>query len=288
VRINLIRYNMKNYFLAMAACAAVALTGCSSKTATTTEQQDEPADKVLVLYYSQTGVTKTVAEELQRQLGADIAEIEAVNPYPDDYDATITRWRQELTDSVKPGIKPLKVNLDDYSTIFLGFPIWGGTYALPIATFVSQNPLKDKTVVTFATFGSGGIGSATADLQKALPEAKVVRGYGVRASRIDKAQAEITRFLIEGGYVDGEIEPLPEYSEQQPVTDDDVKVFNDACSGYRFPLGEPVTVGKRQTPDGVDYKYDVNSKMPDGTDVKATIYVTVPNGQAPEFTLVER
>jgi flavodoxin len=278
---------MKSSIIAMAAAAAV-FTGCSSKSSTAEKQDDNQSDKVLVLYYSQTGTTKTVAEELQKELGADIACIEAVNPYPNDYDATITRWRQELTDSILPEIKPLDVNLDEYSTIFLGFPVWGGTYALPVATFVSQNALKGKKVVTFATFGSGGIGSATADLKKALPEAEVVQGYGVRTARLGKAKDEISRFLIENGYVEGEVEPLPEYSEQAPVTDEEATIFNDACSGYKFPLGTPITVGKRKSPAGVDYKYTAKGQTPDGKEMIATIYVTVENGAKPEFTLVER
>jgi flavodoxin len=274
---------MKTKFIALAAAAAVTFAGYSAKASDT-----EHNDKVLVLYYSQNGTTKTVAEELQHQLGADIACIEAVDAYPQDYESTIARWRKELDANVKPAIKPVNVNFDDYSTIFFGFPIWGGTYALPVATFVSENQLKGKTIVTFATFGSGGIGSATADLAKAWREAKVVKGYGVRAARISKAKDEITRFLIENGYVKGQIEKLPDYSQQTAVTADDVKVFNDACSGYKFPLGTPITVGKRTTPNSTDYKYIVNSKMPNGQEMQATIYVTVETGCAPEFTLVER
>lgn len=275
--------NMKTKFIAMAAAAAVAFSGYSVEVSNTDGQ-----DKTLVLYYSQAGTTKTVAEELQQQLGADIACIEAVVAYPQSYDETIARWRQELNDGTKPAIKPIDVNLDDYSTIFLGFPIWGGNYALPISTFVDEYSLAGKTVVTFATFGSGGIGSATANLAKALPKANVVKGYGVRASRIAKAKSEITRFLIENGYVKGEIEKLPEYSELVAVTPDDVKVFNEACSGYKFPLGTPVSVGKRVTPQGVDYKFLANGQMPDGKSVQTTIYITVESGSAPEFTLVER
>lgn len=278
---------MKRNIITMATIAAISLSSCSSKTADSQQANDAPAEKTLVLYYSQTGTTKAVAEELQRQLGADIACIEAVDPYPADYDATIARWRQELADSVKPAIKPLDVNLDDYSTIFLGFPVWGGTYALPVATFVENNPLKGKKVVTFATFGSGGIDSATEDLVKALPDATVLRGYGVRTARLDKAKDEISRFLIENGYIEGEVEPLPEYSAQVPVTDEDVKIFKQACDGYKFPLGTPLTVGKRQTPNSVDYKFVSDMQMPDGKKVQRNIYVTVEANADPVFTLVQ-
>jgi flavodoxin len=282
---------MTKKIFAMGVGAAVCLsTACTSKTADKAAQtSDEQGGKTLVLYYSQTGATKTVAQELQRQLGdADIAAIEAVDPYPADYDETIKRWRAELDSCTTPEIKPLAVDLDSYSTIFLGFPIWGGTYALPIATFVKDNKLAGKTVVTFATFGSGGIGSATRNLAEALPEAKVTQGYGVRNARLSHAPEELKRFLIEGGYIDGTIEPLPEYSQQTPVTDSEKSIFDAACSGYKFPLGIPETVGKRATPQGVDYKFVAHSKTPDGVEGMSTIYITVPTGGTPEFTLVER
>ena len=274
---------MKRRILTFIAAATVAIAGYSAEPANTKNSKN-----VLVLYYSQSGTTKNVAEELQRQLGADIAANEAVTPYPADYSATIARWNKEKSENIKPEIKPINLNLDKYSTIFLGFPIWGGSYALPVATFVSQNALKGKKVVTFATFGSGGIGSATADLAKALPEANIVKGYGVRAARVDKAKNEITRFLVENGYTTGNVAKLPAYSQQAPVTDVEKKIFNDACSSYQFPLGTPVTFAKRTTPDGTDYMFIANSQGPNGAGAKATIYVTVPTGGTPEFTLVER
>ena len=283
---------MKEQIIAMGLGVLMSVaTGCTAKSdsGSSAAAEDDGGNKTLVLYYSQTGATKTVAEELQRQLGdADIAAIEVAEPYPADYDATIKRWRAEVDSGIIPALKPLTVDLDDYKTIFLGFPIWGGTYALPISTFVKDHDLSGKKVVTFATFGSGGIGSATLDLAQALPEADVYKGYGVRNCRLDKAPAEITRFLKHGGYIKGEVERLPAYSVQEQVTDAERAIFDAACSDYKFPLGEPQTVGRRTTPAGTDYKFKALSTTPDGKEGVITIYVTVNNGEAPEFTLVER
>lgn len=261
---------MKFRLFAVAALAVAALCGCSTS-----------AEKTLVLYYSQTGATKAVAEELQSRLGADIACIEAVDPYGADYAATVARWRQEREAGAKIAIQPLAVNLDDYDIIFLGFPVWGGTYASPMATFLADNSLAGKRVVTFATFGSGGLETATADVVKAQPEATVIKGYGVRNARIGKAAAEIQRFLIGNGYVEGEIAPLP-------VTEEDIAVFDAACGNYQFPLGTPVTVGKRSYDGTEDYRFEVKSQTPDGREASSTIYVIAPQGGTPEFTKVVR
>ena len=80
------------------------------------------AQKTLVLYYSETGTTKTVAEELQKQLGADIESIEAVKPYSGNFQETIQRGQREMQNNQWPELKPLKKEIAKYDVIFLGYP----------------------------------------------------------------------------------------------------------------------------------------------------------------------
>ncbi len=273
---------MKGYKKVVSALAAMSvLVACGAK-----KQQDATV-KYLVLYYSQTGTTKAVAEELQKALGADIDSITLENPYDGTYDETIERSRQERESGVTPALMPLNVNPDDYDVIFLGYPVWFGTYAVPVAGLLKEYDFAGKKVVPFCTFGSGGLESSAEDLRKALPEAEIADGYGVRTARMAAVPKELSRFLVENGYIDGEVETLPEYSEQQPVTDEEITIFDAACSDYRYPLGTPVTVGKRSTADGTDYVYTVKTGNNDGT---ATIYVTVGKEEyaKPEFTRIVR
>ena len=242
------------------------------------------AQKKLVLYYSETGTTKAVAEELQKQLGADIECIEAVTPYSGDFQATIQRSQRERENGETPALKPLKKKIADYDVVFLGYPIWFGTYAMPIATLVKQQDFAGKKVVPFCSFGSGGLNTSSDALKKALPKAKIQEGYGVRTARVSAVTKELDRFLKENGYKKGTIAKLPEYSAQQPVTEKEKALFDAACSSYQFPLGTPSTVGKRTTPDGTDYKFTVKGQSP------SIIYVTVGKepGAKPEFTQVVR
>lgn len=267
------------YFLRMATMAVVALilTACSSK---------ESGNKHLVLYYSQTGATETVALELQKYLGADIEAIELVEPYTGTYAETIERVGKERQEGILPQLKPLKADLSKYEVIFLGYPIWYGTYAMPIASLVLNNDFEGKKIVTFCTFGSGGTEPALADLKKALSKAEVAdNGFGIRNARIAATPKELYRFLVENNHVEGSVEALPGYSEMRPVTEEEKQIFDAACGNYQFPLGTPVLVGKRDTPDGVDYIYSVENR---GT--TCTIYVTVGNDAdtKPEFTRVVR
>ena len=248
------------------------------------------AQKTLVLYYSQTSTTKTVATELQQQLGADIEAIEAVEAYNGNFQETIQRCQREMQEGKTPALKPIKSRLSDYDVIFLGYPIWFGTYAMPIATLVKDCDFAGKTIVPFCTFGSGGLNTSSDALIKALPKAKIAAGYGVRTARVAAAPKELDRFLKENGYKAGTVAPLPDYSAQQPVTEAERALFDAACSSYQFPLGTPKTVGKRTTPDGTDYQFTVTGRGMDGQESTSTIFVTVSNapGSQPEFTQVVR
>lgn len=87
------------------ALAAVALVACTSKQ----KIEETEGPKVLVLYYSQTGATKTVAEEIQKQLAADIEAIEVTEPYDGDFNQTIERCQKEMAEGVTPELTPPQV-----------------------------------------------------------------------------------------------------------------------------------------------------------------------------------
>lgn len=274
---------MKKLLLSLAVLAGLT-------TACTQQKAVEKTNRLLVLYYSENGTTKAVAEELQKQLGADIEAIEAVEPYSGDFQATIERCNKERESGQTPALKALQSNIADYDTIYLGYPIWFGTYAMPIATLVKEQDFEGKTIIPFCSFGSGGLNSSTADLEKALPKAKILKGYGVRTARVASAAKELSRFLIENGYKEGSVEAWPDYSAQQPVTEEEKAIFDAACYDYQFPLGTPETVGKRETSESTDYQFTVKGKGMNGEETTSTIFVTVAKeeGAKPEFTEVVR
>jgi len=160
-----------------------------------TPRKEAPKSKVLVLYYSLTSNTKTVAQEIATGLNADIEEIALVEPYDTAFQATIDRCKADREKGILPEIKPLKSNVADYDWIFIGYPIWFGTYAPPIASLLEKVDLSDKWVVPFCTFGSGGLESSTKDLADKLPKAKIMTGYGVRAARMAAMPKEVEQFL---------------------------------------------------------------------------------------------
>ncbi len=274
---------MKKFVSMMA--IVLALVSCTSP-----NKNNENMKKYLVIYYSQTGATEQVAQEFAKLLDADTLRIEAQQPYDGTYEETIARCQREMAANELPKLKTLDIDLAQYDTIFLGYPIWFGTYARPIATLVQEIDFAGKKIVPFCTFGSGGLNASMKDLSEALPQAEICQGYGVRNARLSKAPAEINRFLIERDYLAGEIEHLPGYFEQQPVSQEEIDIFNAACGDYKYPIGTPVTVGKRGTSTSTDYRYIVNSKDVNGNDTEAIVFVTVENtpDAKPEFTEVVR
>lgn len=267
---------MKSYLMIAAMAVGVFLfTSCGAKNG---------SSKQLVLYYSQTGATEQVAQQIQQLLGADIEAIELENPYSGTYAETIERVGKERQAGTLPKLKALKSDISKYDVIYLGYPIWYGTYAMPISSLVSEYDFAGKKIVVFCTFGSGGLEDGIRDLKKALPEAQIAdNGFGIRNARIASAAKELNRFLIENNYMEGSVEAIPGYSEMRPVTEEEKQLFDAACSDYQFPLGTPVLAGKRGTSDGVDYIFQVESNG-----ATSTIYVTVANGAKPEFTRVVR
>lgn len=267
---------MKKFAILMALFAT--LTACTSKKQA--ENNEPAATKSLVLYYSQTNITKQVAEAIQQLTGADIEAFDAANPYTGDFGATIARCQEEMANGTAPEINALKCDIAAYDTIYLGYPVWFGTYAMPVSGLLKAVDLSGKVIVPFCSFGSGGLNTSTDALKQVLPNATFVPGYGVRTARIAAAKAEVKQFLINSGIIAGEAVVLPEFSEQQPVGDAEKAIFDAACSSYNMPLGTPVTCGSRTLANGTEYLFTVEPA--------AQIFVTVEEGKDPEFTMVNR
>ena len=257
---------MKFKSMALIATTLAATVACTSAP----KKAETVQPKALVVFYSQSNTTRTVAQEIQKQLNCDIAEIECVEPYSGDFGQTIQRWQKEQQEGTLPEIKPLDKNISDYDVIFLGYPIWGGTYAIPVATFLKNTDFAGKKLVPFCTFGSGGLNTSVAALQQSAQNAQILDGYGVRQARVAAAPAEV--------------EQLPDFTEQKDVTDAEKEIFNQACSSYQMPLGNPVTVGSRPIKGGTEYLFTVEGQG----GMKSQIYVLAKENETPEFTQVVR
>ena len=117
--------------------------------------------KILISYFSASGVTKGVAEKIAEYLKGDLWEIEPVNKYTsEDLDWTNKESRSsiEMNDlSSRPEIKNKVSNLSDYDTVLIGFPVWWDLAPTIINTFIEENNLENKKIYIFATSGSSSV-----------------------------------------------------------------------------------------------------------------------------------
>ena len=258
------------------------------------QKEEAPkAPKILVVYYSQTSNTKGVATEIATRLGADLAEIVPVELYDGDFYATIERGKKELDEAAYPEIQPLDVDVANYDVVFLGYPIWFGTYAPPVFTWLDQVDLSGKKVVQFCTFGSGGLESSLVDLAKAEPEAEILPGYGIRAARLEAMPKEIDQFLKANGFMEGEFTKLEEFPKQHAVSEEEAAIFDAAVGDYPMMHAQAKTVASRVIPEGTEYLFtavdlprEEKPDMPPAGEMK--VYVSVIGEEAPVFTKVIR
>lgn len=134
--------------------------------------------KKLVIFYSYTGHTKMIAENIQRKLNCDILEIKPVKPYSTDYQTVVDEEQNNSSVGKTPDIQKIDKNLNDYDEIIIGTPVWWYTIAPVIRTFLTQNDLSNKTIKPFAT-NAGWLGHTFQEIQKLCPNSKVDKGMNI-------------------------------------------------------------------------------------------------------------
>ena len=127
--------------------------------------------KILVSYFSASGVTKVVAENIAEIVGGDLFEIEPVEKYTSadlNWMDKNSRSTIEMNDrSFRPPVKSKVENLNDYQKVVIGFPVWWYTAPTIINTFIEENDLTGKEIYVFCTSGSSGVEDSFNDLKNA-------------------------------------------------------------------------------------------------------------------------
>lgn len=142
-------------------------------------------EKVLVTYFSASGVTESVAKCLAEAIGADIYKINPEVPYTKedlDWNNKKSRSSIEMINlTSRPKIADMDAKIEDYDVVFVGFPVWWYVAPTIINTFLESYDFTGKTVIPFATSGGSGIGNCERNLQKQYPnilwkEGKLLNG----------------------------------------------------------------------------------------------------------------
>ena len=181
---------MKRVFaLILALCMACALFACGKKQTEVAPGGDSPTvtpgatDPGSGPAENPGGNTRTAAERIRDLTGADLIELVPEQPYTSqdlDYNDESCRANQEQKDpAARPRIAGQPLDLSQYGTIYLGYPIWQGTAPRIINTFLDSYDLTGKTIRPFCTSGSSGIETSVADIRAAAPGVDVTAGLRI-------------------------------------------------------------------------------------------------------------
>ena len=146
--------------------------------------------KTAVIYFSHTGVTKSLVEKFPLEEGDKVIELIPAEPYPKSYFKTLARAKVEIEGGVEVKIENGKMDLGLYDRILLGFPIWFWTCPKIIKTFITENDLRGKTIYPFCTSGGIDITEAVDEIKRNADGAIVKKGMRFKKKYSEKALKE--------------------------------------------------------------------------------------------------
>lgn len=198
---------------------------------TATEQNTEPpaeASSVLIAYFgrwgntefpdsvdattsasivldsegNRMGTTESIARYIQQTVGGELHLIQTAGSYPEDYDTIVSQNYQEQEDGYLPELAGIVENMEQYDTVYIGYPVWATSLPQAVVSFLSQYDFSGKTVIPFCTHGGYGSGDTYERIQELCPEATVLDGYAVSESGVAEAEAEVQDWIAGLGFTE--------------------------------------------------------------------------------------
>lgn len=163
-------------------------------------QPPSPRNTVLVAYFSHTGNTRKIANQIHSLVGSDIFEIKTVNPYPEEFYACLDQATRESKENIRPQLKTRVQNMDAYEVIFLGYPYWIGTMPMALFTFLESYDFSNKTIVPFCTYKQSGMGGVS-HIRQLCRKSTIREGLAVQQDNVNTAQTQVSAWLHGLGYM---------------------------------------------------------------------------------------
>lgn len=142
------------------------------------------------------GNTQFVAETIQQETGGEIFRIETVQEYPGDHDELVDFGENELAEDARPDLKNQIENLENYDTIFIGYPVWAGDLPMPLYTLLESTDFSGKTIIPFSTHGGSGFSGTISTLEDLQPDATVnTNGFTVSREDVSESREDIVQWV---------------------------------------------------------------------------------------------
>lgn len=159
-----------------------AAAGTGSVIGSQSDMTGSSGGNVLIAYFSWGGNTRGIAEEIQRQTGADLFEIQLTEPYSTDYNTVLEQAQRDQRLQARPELSAHVENMAQYDTIILGYPNWWASIPMPIASFLEEYDFSGKTILPFCSHGGGGLGQSQTAIAKLAPDANMAEGLSIHYS----------------------------------------------------------------------------------------------------------
>lgn len=185
---------MRNLFFTALLMAFVIypMSACSnnSDAPLTEEEQIKPEikdRKILIAYFSWGGNTQQVAQNIAQHTGGTLFRIETVIPYPTEYTPCTEVAKEERDNGIRPELKAIVENLEEYDTIFVGCPVWWHTAPMAIWSFLenSNYDFSGKTIIPFCTYQATYKDETLANIVELTPNSKHLKGFGTTNKNAD-------------------------------------------------------------------------------------------------------
>ena len=150
---------------------------------------------ILIAYFSWSGNTENAAGIIREKTGADIIELNPVEPYSSNYNEVLDEAQRDMNNDARPEIATQIDNIDEYDTIFLGYPNWWGDMPMIIYSFLDEYNLSGKTIAPFCTSGGSGLSGTPRTIQNEEPNATVTEGLAVSGSSSRNSQSTVNNWL---------------------------------------------------------------------------------------------
>lgn len=172
----------------------------SDNTSVENNESDLEAGNVLIVYFSQTGNTETVANIIHDNVGGDIVKLETTEAYSSDYDELVDYAQQEQQEDAGPELSTVIENIEQYDTIFLGYPNWWGDMPMAIYTFLDTYDLSGKTIAPFITHGGSGLSGTPENIQEEELNASVTEGLAIDGDEASDSSEDVVEWLNSLGF----------------------------------------------------------------------------------------
>ena len=151
--------------------------------------------RILVAYFSWSGNTREIANQIHKVVGGDLFEIVSVDKYPRDYDETVEQARKELDAGYRPELVSDVWDIGSHDLVFIGYPNWWGTVPRPVVSFLSKCDSPGKTIAPFCTHEGSRLGRSVEDITRLCPRSTVLEGLAVRGGDVRNAQNKVSEWL---------------------------------------------------------------------------------------------